>query len=265
MDYIQKNKLAWEEAFDNRYAGWGIDIVETIRAKDYAYFNNDMARVLKNYSFKDKAVAQFCCNNGRELLSLAYSQKAKECIGFDIAENQVKFANEKAIDLGVSCEFVAANILDIGSKYNNLFDYAIITIGALCWFKDLYTFFSVVSRCLKTNGVLIINEQHPVCNMFGLPGDDNYDERCSLKLVNNYFTKEWRNTDGMYYMTKNEYTSEVFIDYSHPISEIVNALIKSKLSIKSFDEYDYDISDSFEQLNGLGIPLSYILVAEKNS
>jgi ubiquinone/menaquinone biosynthesis C-methylase UbiE len=265
MDYIQKNKRAWEEAFNNRYAEWGADIVETIKVKDYAYFNNDTAKVLRTYSFKDKAIAQFCCNNGRELLSLAYSQKAKECIGFDIAENQVKFANEKAIELGVSCQFVAANILDIDSKYNNLFDYAIITIGALCWFKDLDAYFNIVSRCLRKNAILIINEQHPVCNMFGLPDDENYDEGCSTKPVNSYFKKEWRNTDGMYYMTKKEYTSEEFIDYSHPLSEIVNALVKNKLSIKSFNEYDYDISDSFEHLNGLGIPLSYILVAEKNS
>jgi len=264
MDYIQKNKQAWEEAFDNRYAGWGIDIVETIRANDYAYFNSDMADVLRTFSFKDKNVAQFCCNNGRELLSLACSQKTKKCIGFDIAENQVKFANDKAIELGANCEFVATNILDIGSKYYDLFDYAIITIGALCWFKDLDAFFSVVSRCLKKNSVLIINEAHPVCNMFSLPGDDNFDEKCPTKPVNNYFTKEWRNTEGMYYITKKEYASKVFIDYSHPASEIFNALIKNKLSIKCFKEYDYDISDNFEQLNGTGIPLSYILVAVKN-
>jgi ubiquinone/menaquinone biosynthesis C-methylase UbiE len=224
-----------------------------------------MANVLRNYSFEDKAIAQFCCNNGRELLSLAYNQKAKECIGFDIAENQVKFANEKAIELGLDCEFIAVNIIDIDSKYNNLFDYAIITIGALCWFKDLNAFFGVVSGCLRKNGVLIINEQHPVCNMFGFPGDDNYDERCPVKPVNSYLKKEWINTDGMYYMTKKEYTSKEFIDYSHPLSEIVNALIKKMISIKSFDEYDYDILDSFEHLDGLGIPLSYIFVAEKDS
>lgn len=31
MNYNKLNKKAWEEAFDNRKAGWGEDIIERIR------------------------------------------------------------------------------------------------------------------------------------------------------------------------------------------------------------------------------------------
>ena len=47
---------------------------------------------------------------------LCGSGKAKKGIGFDIAENQVAFANEKAKELGLPCMFEAVNIYDEDCK-----------------------------------------------------------------------------------------------------------------------------------------------------
>ena len=33
-NYIEGNKAAWEEAFDNRDASWGTDITERIQKED---------------------------------------------------------------------------------------------------------------------------------------------------------------------------------------------------------------------------------------
>ena len=41
--YIEGNKAAWEEAFDNRHASWGADITERVEKEDYPFFN-DMQR-----------------------------------------------------------------------------------------------------------------------------------------------------------------------------------------------------------------------------
>ena len=35
--YIEGNKAAWEEAFDNRDVSWGADIVERIQKEEYAF------------------------------------------------------------------------------------------------------------------------------------------------------------------------------------------------------------------------------------
>ena len=40
------------------------------------------------------------------------------------------------------------------------FDLVIITIGALCWFRDLNRFFAVVAKCMKPGAAIVINEQH---------------------------------------------------------------------------------------------------------
>ena len=69
--YIKGNKEAWEEAFENRDASWGANVAEEIQEKEYAFFNEDFVKVLQKYDLKGKTIGQFCCNNGRELLSLA--------------------------------------------------------------------------------------------------------------------------------------------------------------------------------------------------
>ena len=84
--YIEGNKAAWEEAFDKRDASWGADISERIQKEDYPFFEKEMADALKNMDTKGKTIGQFCCNNGRELLSLVKSGNASKGVGFNFKE-----------------------------------------------------------------------------------------------------------------------------------------------------------------------------------
>ena len=62
--YIEGNKAAWEEAFDNRDASWGADITERIQKEDYPFFNEETKSVLKKIDTNGAVIGQFCCNNG---------------------------------------------------------------------------------------------------------------------------------------------------------------------------------------------------------
>ena len=263
MDYILSNKEAWEEAFENRYDGWGEDIPDRIKNEKFPFFQPEMVEVFNKYDLKDKTVAQFCSNNGRELLSLVKNSGAKEGFGFDIAENQTDFANKKAEELGINCRFIPINILDIDDKYYNRFDLIVVTVGAISWFKNLDDFFCIVSKCLLINGILIINEMHPVTNMLGAPEEADFDKSDPAKLINSYFKKEWIENSGIYYLTKKRYESKTFISYTHPFTKIINAICKSGLKIIGLDEFDNDISDLFTYLDNKEIPLSFILEVQK--
>ena len=144
--YIEGNKAAWEEAFANRDESWGADITERIQKEDYPFFEKEMADILRSIDMEGKTVGQFCCNNGRELLSLVKCGKAAKGIGFDIAENQVAFANEKARELNLPCTFEAVNVYDIDDKFKEQFDIVIITVGAICWFDDLNRFLRLLQN-----------------------------------------------------------------------------------------------------------------------
>lgn len=263
MDYFSSNKEAWEEAFENRKGDWGKDMVSRLKTEDYPYLKRELIQEIKEFDFENRTVAQFCCNDGRELLSI-FKAGVKSGIGFDIAENMVFYANENAKELGFNCKFEATNILEINEKYNNSFDYIFITVGALTWFEKLPLFFRKVSDCLTAGGIVVINEMHPVSNMLGVVNEDNFDENVPNKLVNSYFKKEpWVEDKGMSYLSGENYESKTFYSYSHTFEDIINAMIQNGIYIKKLKEYEKDMTSLFNELSDTGIPLSYILIGSK--
>ncbi|HEX2973635.1 MAG TPA: class I SAM-dependent methyltransferase [Tepidisphaeraceae bacterium] len=264
MSFNKSNKMAWEEAFDNRKAGWCEDICERIRNEGYPFLERALLEELSGLDLRGKTIAQFCCNNGRELLSIC-KMGAAYGVGFDIAENMVSFANTTAKNLRMNCTFLATDILNIDSSFHGTFDYIFVTVGALTWFDDLNAFFGVVSRCLKEGGCLIINEMHPVTNMLAMKGEENFDAASPSKLVNPYFKCDpWIENKGMSYMSDpaKEYT-KTFYSYTHTFGGIVNAIVNSDMQISRVKEYEHDISESFSELDNKGIPMSYVLVAKR--
>ena len=70
MNYIKENKAAWEEAFEHRHPGWGEENYIELIHERLPFFCPDVIKELEAIEFKEKTISQFCCNNGRELLSL---------------------------------------------------------------------------------------------------------------------------------------------------------------------------------------------------
>lgn len=261
MNYIKGNKEAWEEAFKNRIDGWGEDISIHIQNKLDYYIQTCIKDVLDKSNLKNKKVAQFCCNNGRELLSISkhYGTKAT---GFDIAENLIEQGRLHAKALDVPCDFIVTDILEIDEKYNESYDVIVFTIGAITWFKDLNKLFHIVSKCLKKGGIMILQDFHPIMNMMPLPGEESYNDKIAILLDNKYFTeKPWVENNGMGYIS-GEYNSKTFISFSHSISKIINAIIASGMNISQFNEFDYDIGLS-DVYDNKGLPLSMLVVARK--
>ena len=266
MDYIKTNKAAWEEAFEHRLNNWGDDNDRRIRSEKYAFFDRDFKKEMLSIDFRGKTVAQFCCNNGRELLSLVHDSGAAYGFGFDIAENILAQAQDTARKAKIkNCEFVNCSILDIPESYHDRFDYIFFTIGALCWFQDLALLFHKAGKCLKSGGTLLINDGHPLALMLPQPGEADFDEDNLNRFTYSYFTKEpWLGNSGMHYIS-GAYESKTFTDFSHTVADIINALSANGMKTVKFSEYDYDIGQVGADIyDGKGIPLSYILAAVKD-
>ncbi len=261
-DYIQGNKEAWEEAFEQRSPEWGANVLPRLQQEPHPFLSPEVLAEVEQMDWAGKTVGQFCCNNGRELLSLM-KLGAAEGIGFDLAENQVEFANRTARALHMNCTFVATDILQIPASYDDKFDFLLITIGVLCWFQDLRLFFAKAAHCLKQGGIVLIHEQHPVTNMLALPGEENYDADRPGTLVNSYFQSTWIENDGMPYMTGKQYASKTFTSYTHSLSAIFTAAMDSRLHVAKYQEFERDLSGDFAAVENKGIPLSYILKLSK--
>lgn len=262
MEYINSNKIAWEDAFENRRSGWGENHWEILAGKTLPFFNKDVIAELKEMELAGKTIAQFCCNNGRELLS-AMQLNAEFGVGFDIAENFIEQARQIATKVGrTNCEFVACNLLDIDEAYYNRFDFIFFTIGAITWFQDLNLLFDKVSKCLKPRGKLLINDYHPFMNMLSMPGEEAHDPNNLNSVAYSYFkTEPWIENNGMSYITP-EYHSKTFTNFPHTMSDIINAVIRAGITLQKLSEYCYDVglSDVYENK---GFPLSFILIGER--
>ncbi len=230
--YIEGNKAAWEEEFACRNESQDADIAERIKKEDYPFFDKETADALRNMDMEGKTIGHFCCNDGRELLSLVKSGKAGKGIGFDIAENRIAFANEKAKELNLPCSFEAVNIYDIDERFKERFDIVIISVGALCWFDDLNRFFGIVSKCMKPGAVIMLNMHHSCTNMPAAEACDEHDPGNGTECKFSCFEHEPAGNGGMYYMTMKEYHSKTFTDFTHSMSEIMSGMFSNGLILQ---------------------------------
>ena len=261
MDYFNTNKQAWEEAFEHRHEGWGDDMAQRLGSEELPYLQECFRQALRDLDLKGKSIAQFCCNNGREILS-AMQLGAAKGVGFDIAENMIEHGRKVARQAKIPCEFAACNIMEIGAEYDGAFDLIFFTIGAITWFQDLEALFQVAARCLKPGGTLLIHDFHPFINMLPLPGEEPFDPEKPDRVAYSYFRAEpWLEQNSGGYMSAHQ-NSHTFTSFSHTMASIVNAIIAAGLRIGFLREFDFDvgITDAYE---GKGWPLSYILRADK--
>jgi SAM-dependent methyltransferase len=264
MDYFKENKEAWEEAFIKHQIARENDPIENKFKKDLEFLNDNLINEIKSFNLKDKDIAQFCCNNGRELLSIV-KYGAKSGTGFDISENFINEANRISKLKNINCNFICTNILTINNQYKEKYDFVFSTIGTICWFDNLKNFFSKVNLVLKTNGMFLISEQHPLTNCIAMEKEDEYDINNPEKIVYSYFRKEpWIENKGMDYVGNTKYKSKTFTSFSHTFSDIINAMTQNNIQIVEIKEFNQSLHD-FNLLNNGKLPLSMLIIGKKNA
>jgi ubiquinone/menaquinone biosynthesis C-methylase UbiE len=257
-EYTRANREAWNEAQGVHTKSRDYDIVADIRA---GHLHIDM-NLIDGIDVKEKVVGQFCCNNGREILSL-YALGARECVGYDISDSFIDEAREMAKKLGYNCSFIRTDVSEI-ETHEEYFDLVLFTAGALPWLQDLSLAFKRASQVLKSGGMVIVSDWHPFVGMFAMPGEMDYDPSNPDKIAYSYFRKEPVIEDnGMDYVGGTVYKSKKFYSFNHTFAEILNALADNGISLARLDESPDDVIGSLGHFKGKGVPLSFRIVAVK--
>jgi SAM-dependent methyltransferase len=261
---IKSNREAWNQATLVHQKARKNSLKDKFKEKGFSTLDEIATVKLNEISLKDKDVAQLCCNNGRELLSIL-NMGAKSGVGFDLSDEAVKEAHELTNIAGLKCEFVRTDVYDIGKKYHNRFDLIYISIGALYWLPDLNRFFGIVNKLLRLHGTLLIYEEHPFTYMLGTDSDEEFDPDDPTKLIFSYFrTEPWTDDTGIDYIGKTVYKSKPNYGFTQKFSDIINAIAGNGFIITELLEYRHDISNTFDHLkNNDIIPLCYTLQAVK--
>ncbi len=264
-DYTAANRAAWEASAPyheegNEFAA----LLEGFGSAGFSCLDGVLTERLMALGVAGKDVAQICCNNGREVLSVK-NLGAARCVGFDqsgafLAQAR-RLAAAAAAGGGITCDFVEGDVYKIPAAYDGAFDIVLITIGVFGWMPELGAFFDVVTRLLRPGGALLIYEEHPIMNMFE-PGAAD-----PLKPVHSYFKAEpFEDTGAIVYDGTQDLPGETQYWFVHKLSDIISACLERSLAIEHFREYPHNINaDEFEIYSGQAaqLPLSYMLVARK--
>ena len=260
-EYTESNRKAWNQATGFHQEAKQGRFFKAFETPGFSSLDPLITAKLRAIGLKGKRVAQLCCNDGRETLSLR-NLGAASSVGFDISDAAIAEAQKLTKTSGIESEFVRSDIYDIPHSYDGQFDLIYISIGVFGWMPNLVGFFEVAARLLQSGGEILIYEQHPFCEIFDPENRDN-----PLKIANSYFNEKPIADDaGMDYWGNKEYRGAVSYWFAHPLSEIMTAMLQQRIVIVSFDEYSHDISSLWEQIEKTGkrLPLSYILHGRKS-
>lgn len=264
-DYIKANREAWNEVVPVHRKARGEKFLKAIKSPEYTALDGVITGKLKEIGFEGKSVAQLCCNNGRECISLR-NIGSGPVTGFDISDAAIAEARELNKIAGSDCEFVRTDVLEIGPEYFGRFDIAFITVGALSWLPDLDKFFKVVLNLLKLGGHLLIYEMHPFLYTIPCKDEPDFDPEKPFKIVYSYFRSEpWAENSGIDYVGGTTYKGKTSYSFTQKLSDIMNPIIRNGITLVELNEYPHDASDIYAFLEKeQKLPLSFILIGKKN-
>lgn len=261
--YTEANRAAWNEVMPKHQLAAKEKWDTLFSQPSYVSLADHEVKLLLQIGLKGKNVAHLCCNNGVELMSLK-NLGADTCVGFDISDEAIKEASERATLCGIDCQFVRSDIYEIDAVYSNRFDIVYISAGCLGWMPDLRFLFEKAAALLTKDGVIFIHEIHPFSEMLPF---DNSKTSDTLRIIEPYFKEEpYIEKGGLDYVGNSEYdaaTTQYW--FIHTISNILMGMINNRIRVEHFSEYEIDISAGHHQIETMkaGIPLSFILIGKR--
>jgi SAM-dependent methyltransferase len=215
------------------------------------------------------------CHFGADTLTIA--QHGATVTGLDFSPPAIAAAKSLAVELNLTgrASFVEANIYDAEAAIGQpaAFDRVFVSWGALCWLPDIHAWARLVASFLKPNGYLALADAHPVMYVFddmtatpdGMPGW--YAPYLARQPLHENRPEDYADPTTP---LRNSRT----VEFLHPISDVLTALISAGLRIDRFQEHDSIVWQAFAQLQRRGrgeyvwpdkpwLPLSFSLRATK--
>jgi SAM-dependent methyltransferase len=260
---IEANRQAWNASAPHhetseRYRR----LLEGFAKPGFTALDAVLTERLQALDIAGKDVAQLCCNNGCEILSVK-NLGAARAVGFDQAGAFLKHGEAFRAAGKIDCDLVETSVYEIDASYNGTFDVVFLTIGVFGWMPDLPGFIAVVERLLRPGGAFLVFEQHPIMNMMEPWGHPNEPAR----LVHSYFKPEPFIEEGpIIYDGRSAPGDEKHYWFVHTLGDVLTACLDRGLAIEHFMEYAHNISSvDFDIYNDqpAQLPQCYTLIARK--
>jgi len=168
--------------------------------------------------------------------TLDWARRGARVTGLDFSGPAVAAASELAGEMGIDAGFVESDVYDaVNALGGRDFDIVYTGLGALIWLPDIRRWAGVIAELLRPGGFLYLAEFHPFTDVFG---DDD------LTVEHGYFHREeptvWEDS-GTYADLEAETVRNRSFEWSHTLSDVVNAVIGAGLPVELLNEHDYTL------------------------
>lgn len=255
----EANRAAWNAVAPIHRKGRGDELRELFQTPGASCLDEIATAHLMKLGVQGKRVAQLCCNNGRELVSIC-NLGAESGVGFDISDAVIEEARELATLAGARCEFVRTDACDVPRAYGGAFDLVYVSVGALGWIPELGRFFDSAARLLDRSGILLVYEMHPVLDMY-----DPAAEKPDIPQDSYFRRAPFVETAGLDYVGKTGYEGPPQYWFHHTLASVFTAVLGSGLEVVAFEELPHDVSTLYPTLAESAVkpPMSYVLTSVK--
>lgn len=221
-DGHQKNRLAWNQMVDLHINHSEYKTAEVIQGGS----SLKQLELQAVGDVKGKKLLHLMCQFGLDTLS--WAREGAIVTGVDISDRSIEAADEIKEKAGLKAEFIRSDILDLPGKLTGLFDIGYQSYGTHCWISDIKAWARVVAGSLKPGGLFFIVDEHPINVLFLVDPPINYFDPKPLSTPNP--------TD---YCEKDHHIGTELVEWQHPLSAILNALIEAGMVIDQVGEYDF--------------------------
>lgn len=248
--YLTANKDWWNKATPVHFKS-GLYDLENFKKGRTSLVSIELEEL--GQQVKGKKLLHLMCHFGMD--SLSWAKLGANVTGVDLSDNSIKFAKKLSKETNIPAKFVCADVFDLPNILNEKFDIVFMSYGVLLWLSNLKKLAKIVNHFLNNGGMFYIVEVHPFTNIL------SYD----FKLFYKYFKRGpyIDDSDGTYTDWDNANVKGVTYEWSHTISDIINALIGQNLRIEFLHEFPFTMYDQFPGLMERNEKGHYVLKDKK--
>jgi SAM-dependent methyltransferase len=160
--------------------------------------------------------------------------------GIDISSESLKYARTLAQHMGISADFIEADIMEVKDTVDTKFDIVFSSTGVLCWLPDIQHYANTVRHLLHDTGFFYLLDGHPFRSVLlhehGEPGTD--------VIQGDYFRKAvWQYTNMGDYTDPQLKIPISSYEWHWTMGEIITALCTAGMRIEfvhEFPQYFYN-------------------------
>jgi len=232
-EWRELNRRAWDERvgihFDSAF--YDVDTFVAGRSSLRDFELDEVGPV------EGRSLVHLQCHFGQDTLS--WARLGAHVTGLDFSEPAIERARQLARASGLEAEFIAADVYDAPEVLGGqTFDILYTGLGALVWLPDITRWAQICSTLVAPGGVLYLAEFHPIIDVF----DDD-----TLDVVEPYFRSEGRrwDTPGSYVDAHVQTEHNVTWEWTHPLGEVVTALVEAGLQLEFLHEHPMTLWQRF--------------------